>query len=452
MKKMKLYAVISPLCILFAQSALTVQAQKIDDSQLRLAGGKILIDSVLTQKKSDSLKVAFRLHLDSLQLKSEQQLVFTPLIAGEDTIALNPIIINGKNQNIRYLRKSSKQKNSQALVVRRRNDTEQQVLFSQTLPYRKWMKAFNLSMTEDLCGCGNLQDQDTTQMATIQPTPRICRDHYVKPKAEAIKVRAEKGEAYLSFKLNKSDILADFRENASELRKITSTIDLVKNDKDVSITNIDIHGYASPDGPYDNNKRLANNRAAALRNYVSNLYTIDNKLFTYHATPEDWEGFKEKVEASNLAEKTAILAIANASLTPDAKDQKIKKLYPVSYRYIINEIYPRLRHSDYTVTYTVRPFDIEEAKVILKTKPQQLSLQEMYLVAQTYEPGSPEFNEVFDIAVRLFPDDETANLNAACTDLQKGDLVTAEKHLAKAGNSKEAERIRKIYGEMKAEQ
>ena len=452
MKKMKLYAVISPLCILFAQSALTVQAQKIDDSQLRLAGGKILIDSVLTQKKSDSLKVAFRLHLDSLQLKSEQQLVFTPLIAGEDTIALNPIIINGKNQNIRYLRKSSRQKNSQALVVRRKNDTEQQVLFSQTLPYRKWMKAFNLSMTEDLCGCGNLMDQDTTLMANIQPTPRICRDHYVKPKAEAIKVRAEKGEAYLSFKLNKSDILADFRENATELRKITSTIDLVKNDKDVSITNIDIHGYASPDGPYANNVRLANNRAAALRNYVCNLYTIDKKLFTYHATPEDWEGFKKKVEASNLADKSAILTIANSSLAPDAKDLKIKKLYPASYRYIMSEIYPRLRHSDYTVTYTVRPFDIEEAKVILKTKPQQLSLQEMYLVAQTYEPGSPEFNEVFDIAVRLFPDDETANLNAACTDLQKGDLVTAEKHLAKAGNSKEAERIRKIYGEMKAEQ
>lgn len=129
MKKMKLYAVISPLCILFAQSALTVQAQKIDDSQLRLAGGKILIDSVLTQKKSDSLKVAFRLHLDSLQLKSEQQLVFTPLIAGEDTIALNPIIINGKNQNIRYLRKSSKLKNSQALPL----DTLWQGLSNETV-------------------------------------------------------------------------------------------------------------------------------------------------------------------------------------------------------------------------------------------------------------------------------------------------------------------------------
>ena len=76
---------------------------------------------------------------------------------------------------------------------------------------------------------------------------------------------------------------------------------LVKNDKDVSITNIDIHGYASPDGPYDNNVRLANNRAAALRNYVCNLYTIDKKLFTYHATPEDWEGFKKKVGSKQLS-------------------------------------------------------------------------------------------------------------------------------------------------------
>lgn len=449
MKKMKLYAVISPLCILFAQSALTVQAQKIDDSQLRLAGGKILIDSVLTQKKSDSLKVAFRLHLDSLQLKSEQQLVFTPLIAGEDTIALNPIIINGKNQSIRYLRKSSSLKNSQALVVRRKNDTEQQVLFSQTLPYKKWMKAFNLSMTEDLCGCGNLMDQDTTLMANIQPTPRISRDHYVKPKAEAIKVRAEKGEAYLSFVVNKSYILANFRENATELKKITSTIDLVKNDKNVEITDIDIHGFASPDGSYANNKRLANERAAALRKYVSSLYTLNSKLFTYQATPEDWEGFKKKIQASHLADKEAILEIANSSLAPDDKDLKIRKLHPASYRYILDHIYPRLRHSDYTVTYTVRPFSIEEAKEILKTKPQQLSLQEMFLVAQTYEPGSPEFNEVFDIAVRLFPDNETANLNAACTDLQKGDLTSAEKHLAKAGNSKEAERVRDVFKQIK---
>ena len=91
----------------------------------------------------------------------------------------------------------------------------------------------------------------------------------------------------------------------------------------------------------------------------------------------------------------------------------------------------------------------ESGTVSMPTDTVWMTMQEMFLVAQTYEPGSPEFNEVFDIAVRLFPDDETANLNAACTDLQKGDLTSAEKHLAKAGNSKEAERVRDVFKQIK---
>lgn len=62
------------------------------------------------------------------------------------------------------------------------------------------------------------------------------------------------------------------------------------------------------------------------------------------ATPEDWEGFKKKIQASNLADKEAILEIANSSLAPDDKDLKIRKLHPASYRYILDHIYPRLRH------------------------------------------------------------------------------------------------------------
>lgn len=444
MDRMKLYAVISPLCVLFS---LGVYASEVHG----LMGDKVLIDSVVTRKMGDSLSVAFRINLDSLAMKSEQQLVFTPMLVGKDSILLHPIVINGKKQHIRYLRLADDKKDAEALVIRRKNGTAQQAYFSQTVAYKKWMKQFDLSVKKDLCGCGNLAEQDTSLLALVDNTPKL-NSFYVQPKAEATKVRAEKGEAYLSFKVNKSDILADFRENAAELGKITSTIDLVKNDKNVSITGIDIHGYASPDGPYANNKRLANERAAALRNYVSGLYDLEDKLFTYHATPEDWEGFKKKVAASDLADKEVILQIANSSLAPDAKDLKIRKSYPASYRIIMNEIYPRLRHSDYTVTYTVRPFDVEESKELLKTKPQLLSLQEMYMVAQTYEPGSDEFNEVFDIAVRLFPEDETANLNAAITNMQKGDLAAAEKYLAKAGGSKEAKQVRGILEEMKKEQ
>ena len=273
---MKLYAVISPLCMLFSQGIMPAQAQQ-------LAGGKVQVESVLARKNGNRMDVAFRMNLNDLKMKSEQQIVFTPVMVGTDSIALNPIIIQGRNQAVRYRRLADSKKNPQAQVLTRKNKTSQQVYFAQSVPYQKWMKKFKLSVKEDLCGCGNLIEQDNTPIADIDRTPKITKDFFVQPKAEAKKVRAEKGEAYLSFVVNKSYILANFRENATELKKITSTIDLVKNDKNVEITDIDIHGFASPDGSYANNKRLANERAAALRKYVSSLYTLNCKLFTLNS-------------------------------------------------------------------------------------------------------------------------------------------------------------------------
>ena len=64
------------------------------------------------------------------------------------------------------------------------------------------------------------------------------------------------------------------------------------------------------------------------------------------------------------------------------------------------------------------------------------------VAAQSLEPGSPEFNEVFDIAVRMYPDNPVANLNAANTAMSRGDYAAAEGYLAKAGDSPEATHAR----------
>ena len=111
---------------------------------------------------------------------------------------------------------------------------------------------------------------------------------------------------------------------------------------------------------------------------------------------------------------------------------------------MVDSIFPALRHSDYEVSYTIRSFTVEEASQFIKTRPQQLSLNEMFLVAQTYEPGSADFNEVFEVAVRMYPEDETANLNAAVIALHRDDLQAAARYLAKAGSSAEAKNLRGV--------
>ena len=116
----------------------------------------------------------------------------------------------------------------------------------------------------------------------------------------------------------------------------------------------------------------------------------------------------------------------------DAKEHRIRAIDANMYQTILRDCYPALRHTDYVINYTVRPYDVEEAKALLKTRPQLLSLEEMYLVAQTYGEGTEEFNEVFDIAVRMYPEDSTANINAAAMELKRGNVEQAERYLKRS--------------------
>lgn len=261
---------------------------------------------------------------------------------------------------------------------------------------------------------------------------------YIEPQAEKEKSRHLSGQAYLSFLVNKTDIRRDYRNNAVELSKVEETINVVRKDPNTTITHIDIHGYASPEGSFANNKRLAEGRAQAFKDYVQQLIDLPANIFSVASTPEDWEGLVSKIE------NPAILAIAKSDAEPDAKERQLKQRYPAQWKQLLADVFPTLRHSDYRVSYTIRPFTVEEARDIIRTKPQQLSLNEMFLVANTYAPGSKDYDDVFETAVRMYPDDETANLNAAVIALRKDNLEAASRYLTKAGQSAEAQNARGV--------
>lgn len=78
---------------------------------------------------------------------------------------------------------------------------------------------------------------------------------------------------------------------------------------------------------------------------------------------------------------------------------------------------------------------------MILTDPRKLSLNEMYLVAQSYPAGSSEYNEVFEIAVRLYPSDPVANLNAAITAVNRGDTAAARRYIKQAANLPQAAKV-----------
>lgn len=300
---------------------------------------------------------------------------------------------------------------------------------------------------------GKAEEKPETQVPQIIETIRQPEQNILKPVlqlqavvAEAPKIRHLDKRAYIDFPVNRIELRADYRCNPAQLDSIITTIKALKADKNLQVMAINIHGFASPEGTYQHNDYLAKNRARALTEYVRKMVELPDSIFTVASTAEDWDGLREYLQQSDLEKKQQILAIAqDETLTPDARDAKMEKLYPAQYRTLLTLCYPALRHSDYHITYKIKPFDVEEAKQIMKTKPQLLSLNELFMVAQTYEVGSKEFNEVMELAVRMYPEDETANLNAAIIRLNNGDADAAKPYLDRAGDSKEADAARKAY-------
>lgn len=274
------------------------------------------------------------------------------------------------------------------------------------------------------------------EIKKIEITPLMA---YITPKVELVKKRVAEGKAYIDFPVNEIVIYPTYRKNPTELMAIRKTIDRVIIDSTTIITSITIHGYASPEGSYQNNARLAKGRSEALRKYLRELYYLSDTIFTVESTPEDWEGLRRYVTGSDVADKEIILDIIESSLAPDSKDKKLKQLNGGKpYAFLLKEVYPALRHSDYTVHYTVRSFDVEEGKKLIYTRPDLLSLNEMFYIARSYGEQSEEYKKVFQIAVRQYPDDPVANLNAACIALENKQLVHAKYYLTKAGDSPEA--------------
>ena len=400
--------------------------------------GTFLVKEKNAERVGEDLVITMKADISSMQISRNQSLVCTPLVESGDSVrALAPIIINGKVRHILYERMERTGKKE--LEIRRYNDTEQQVDYLARTPYADWMEKADVTLVMDDCGCGwKALSQNRDKLFALNFAEPVVIDPmlvYVKPAPEEVKARHLDGSAYLDFPVNQITINPDYRNNSAELKKIQQTVEAVKNDPYATITSLSIKGYASPEGTYKGNAYLAENRAKALLNYVKDHYDLSGVELTVDFEPEDWEGLEAAVEKGNLPDKEELLAIIRADEPADwdAREWKLKSLNGgSSYKILLRDVYPALRHSDYRVNYHIRNFSVDEAKQIIQSDPSKLSLNEMFLVAETYETGSEPFNEVFEVAVRMYPDDPVSNLNAAISAINTRQLDKAKRYLVKA--------------------
>lgn len=409
--------------------ALSIQAQTVVTEET----GSVRTTTSSLYKAGKELVASISIDI-TRDLSSNESVVLVPVVSDSlgHRLELPPIYINSRKQHIVFLREIGR-KDKAAQALQRKNGDKQTIYYLQSAPFEQWMNQAALALVEKSCGCGIPGTEDFTCIARLHPQPTpVPQLAFLTPQVETSKIRTEKGSAFIDFPVNVTTIHKEFSNNTAELDKIIGTINTIKGDSNVSITHINIHGYASPDGPFRVNERLARERTQALKEYVAQLYTFDSKYIHTHYTPEDWEGFEALLGDTIFRHKEAIMKIVTSTMHPDRKEGLIKSKFPAFYRFVLEHWFVILRHSDYTIEYYVRPFTVKESQKIFDTNPKNLSLEEMFRLALTHTPGSETYNRIFMTAVQLFPDNPTANLNAACIALTQKDTKAATAFLRKA--------------------
>ena len=414
---------------------------------------KVKIVNENIRKVGDQVTIQLDFVVDDVAVRSNEMVIYTPVIVSAinsaDRAELSSVLLTGNKRNkiVKRQQKLNKQvsvvSNPTMAILKKQKGAEQTIEYATTIAYSDWMEGATLAIETAVSGCADCYDfaGDLLVAGNIiskKELPTFALT-YIEPDVETVKARADRHSATFNFVVDRHELLRDYKNNKPKFDEVDNIIREITGNADIEITEFNIAGYASPEASAQHNKLLAERRASAFANYLVTKFNVSEDKFTVESFGEDWNGLQKAVETSTVVDKVEILNIIATIDNVDARDEPLKKLSNgTTYRTLLNDFYPPLRRTEYTIAYIVRSFDVEEAKEIIKTNPKLLSLNEMYMVAHSYGAGTPQFKEVFDIAVRMYPDSEIAILNSAAADIENNAIDPGINRLNKLGDNPKA--------------
>ena len=241
-----------------------------------------------------------------------------------------------------------------------------------------------------------------------------------------------KQEANVKFLINQANLRSNELKNNS-VREFVSMLKRINADREkLAIKNVEVQAYASPEGGFTFNDKLANKRQNVSEGYVkqqlkgTNLQTdIDA-----HYTAQDWEGFMKLVQASKIQDKDVILRVLSMYKDPQEREQQIRNMSE-GFRELADGILPELRRSRLIINYQTIGRSDQQIKQQYAADPTKLSLEELLYAASLTNDVKVK-KAIYKKTTELYDRDYRAYNNLAALALNEGDEHTANSYLSQA--------------------
>ncbi len=252
------------------------------------------------------------------------------------------------------------------------------------------------------------------------------------------RITPEQSEAAIYYLINSAQV----RNNQMKSEEIKAMEQFLKDAKaaeDMNLKSVEIQSYASPDGTYDWNDKLANRREKSSddflkknmkKNKIDEYKNLD--FFKKYVVAEDWEGFKKAMEASNIRDKELILRVLSMHSDPEVREREIKNI-AAAYSTIADQILPKLRRSKFVVNAERIGKSDEEIKTLAKSNPTELNVEELLYAATLFDNNADKL-AVYETAMSQFPSDWRGFNDAGMVLFEMGKTAQAKADFEKANS------------------
>lgn len=246
------------------------------------------------------------------------------------------------------------------------------------------------------------------------------------------RVNAMKQEANVRFLVNQANLRQSELKNNS-VQEFVKLLKRINADREqLNIQNVEVSAYASPEGGFDFNDKLANKRQTVSEGYVKQQLknTKVEAPIDAHYTAQDWEGFQQLVLASNIQDKDVILRVLSMYKDPQERERQIRNMSE-GFRELADEVLPELRRSRLTINYETIGRDDAQIKAQYVADPAKLSLEEL-LYAATLEESTAKQAAIYKKTTELYDKDYRAYNNLGVLAFNEGNNAAAADYFRQA--------------------
>lgn len=246
------------------------------------------------------------------------------------------------------------------------------------------------------------------------------------------RVNAQKQEANIKFLVNQANLRRSELKNNS-VQEFVAMLKRINADREkLNIRNVEVQAYASPEGGFSFNDKLAGKRQNTSEAYVKSQLKQTGVAtgIDAHYTAQDWDGFQKLVQASNIQDKDVILRVLSMYKDPEQREQQIRNMSE-AFRELADGILPELRRSRLIINYETIGRSDEQIKAQYATDATKLGVEEMLYYA-TLEDNVAKKEEIYKRTAEYYDKDYRALNNLATLAFMKGDEMEATRYLERA--------------------